>query len=209
MQKSTMSGVILLLAAAAVEASTVAPLNLKELSTLARRVVIGRVERLTSYQDASSGRILSRVQIAETHWVEGSSPVSSLSFEMTGGTFGGRRQWISGFPSLEVGDRVVLFLADETSTPLGPTVGLWQGVFFIEPDADGGRDTIADHRRRPLAAIRGEQLVAVEATADTSARSATRPVVAAPAPRLSLDEFITRVSAWRAAGRRDTTPRKQ
>ena len=205
MQKRSMSAVILLFAAAAaLDASMVTPMNLKELSAQARRITIGRIERLTSYQDAATGRILSRVEISETHAVAGAAPVPSLTFEMTGGTFGGRRQWIAGYPTFEVGDRVVLFLAEETATPLGPTVGLWQGVFFIEPDP-AGRDTIADHRRRPIAAIRGEKLVSAEA----APREATRPVEAATAPRLGLEEFLTRVSAWREAARNNVAPRKQ
>ena len=146
MKNNTISLVILL--TAALRASTVIPLNLSQLSTLAHRVVSGRIERITSYQDPASGRILSKVVIAQP------APQPPLVFEMTGGTVGDLRKWIAGLPSFQVGDRVVLFLAEDTATPLGPTVGLHQGVFFVEPDS-----TVTDHRRRPIAGIRGESLV--------------------------------------------------
>ena len=173
MKKNTIPLVILL--TAALGASTVIPLNLSQLSTLAHRVVTGRIEHITSYQDPASGRILSKVEIAQP------APQPPLVFEMTGGTVGDLRQWIAGFPSFQVGDRVVLFLAEDTATPLGPTVGLHQGVFFVEAD-----NTIADHRRRPISWIRGENLVLSDGS--TSAR-------------LKLETFLGKVHALKRAAR--------
>src|SRR5712692_7338894 len=138
-------------------ASSVVPLTFTELSKRAHRVVIGRIERITAHDDAQTGRILSRIEVAPSRSLAGGS-LLPVSFEMTGGTVGDRRQWISGFPQLKPGDRVVLFLAEDTSTPLGPTIGLWQGVFFVEND-----QTITDHRRRPIAGIRGEEVVLSDA----------------------------------------------
>ena len=175
------------LAAASVGASTVTPLNFREISTLAHQVVAGRIERVTSYKDPQTGRIMSRIEISPTRSVTGGS-LAPLTFEMTGGTVGDLRQWIAGFPALEAGDRVVLFLAGDTSTPLGPTVGLWQGVFFVESDPATGAETITDHRRRPISEIRGENLV---------------PGGASPAPRLSLDAFVQRIESMRAQKRDD------
>ncbi|MBI3694139.1 MAG: hypothetical protein HY238_04785 [Acidobacteria bacterium] len=167
MEKTTIPLVILL--TAALGASTVIPLSLSQISTLAHRVVTGRIERITSHQDPSSGRILSKVEIAQP------APQPSLVFEMTGGTVGDLRQWIAGFPSFQVGDRVVLFLAEDTTTPLGPTVGLHQGVFFVEPD-----NTITDHRRRPISGIRGENLVLSDGSGSA---------------RLKLETFLQKVQS--------------
>lgn len=183
--------ILLVVAATAVSASTVVPLSFKELSTRAHRVAAGRVEHLTSYRDAASGRIFTKVEMAETQSVSGAAPAGSFTFEMAGGTADGVRQWIAGFPSLAAGDRVVLFLAEDTSTPGGPTVGLWQGVFFVETDGSGV-ETVTNHARRPVTEIRGDQLVLGE----------TPPggrVAQSSGSRVTLDSFLNRVRSWRQA----------
>ena len=163
-------------------ASTVVPLSFGDLSTLAHRVAIGRIERITAYEEPQSGRILSRMEVLPTRPMPGASSLSPIIFEMTGGTVGDRRQWIAGFPSLRVGDHVVLFLAENTSTPLGPTVGLWQGVFFVEADPATGNEAVLDYRRRAISEIRDGQVVLSEASR---------------ASRLSLDDFVDRILAQR------------
>jgi len=168
-------------------ASSVSPVSFTQLSRAARRVSVGQVERLTSYKDAQSGRIFTTVEIRESHAVAGASPPASFTFEMAGGTVGDVRQWIAGFPQLEAGDRVALFLAEDTATPLGPTVGLWQGVFFL----DGGK--VLNHRRQVVVDIRGEELVVDDAASNKPGAPAR-----ASAPALTLDAFLSRISALRA-----------
>jgi len=186
MPKRTIPLVVLLAAlAAAAFASTVTRLSFRQLSQMAHRVAVGKIEKLTSYQDPSSGRIYSDVQISETRALGEGLPRPALTFRMAGGTVGDLRQWIAGFPALQAGDRVVLFLGPDTTTPLGPTIGLWQGVFFVDAEAASGRETVLDHRRLPVAEIRGDELVAGEAGA-------------ARASRLGLDVFLERVRALRA-----------
>jgi hypothetical protein len=196
MRNCIMTKVILLAAAAGVlSASSVVHLGFTDLSRLARRVVVGRIERITSYQDTASGRIHSRVEIAESRSIAGAAP-AAFTFEMIGGAVGDLRQWLADFPQLQEGDRVVLFLAEDTNTPFGPTIGLWQGVFFIDRDPLTGVDVIADHRRRPLAEIRGDQLITVETPAAQSGSAGPRR--AGSAARLTLDAFLSRVSTLRA-----------
>ena len=163
-------------------ASTVVPLSFGDLSTLAHRVAIGRIESITAYEEPQSARILSIMEVLPTRPMPGTASRSPIIFEMTGGTVGDRRQWIAGFPSLRVGDHVVLFLAENTSTPLGPTVGLWQGVFFVEADSATGSETVLDYRRRAISEIRNGQVVLREASR---------------AGRLSLDDFVDRILAQR------------
>ena len=87
----------------------------------------------------------------------------------------------------------MLFLAENTATPLGPTVGLWQGVYFVERDGRGV-ETVVDHMRRPIAEIRGDQLVReAEAPAGRVAQSA--------GPRVSLDDFLGQVRSLRQLAR--------
>jgi len=173
---------VICLAAGALSASTVIPMSLREISAHASRVAVGRIERIVSYKDADTGRLQSRIEVTETRSLQG-EPLGTLTFEMAGGTLDDVRQWIAGFPQFQVGDQVALFLAETTGTPLGPTVGLWQGVYFVE--ADG---TVGDHRRQPLAEIRGDQAVKAPVTRDGRVAQGTR---------VSLDEFLGRVRGFR------------
>ncbi|HYM12000.1 MAG TPA: hypothetical protein VEU62_14780 [Bryobacterales bacterium] len=203
MRKPVTSLVLLLGAAAWLNASTVVRLSFSQLSTLAQRVEAGRIERITSYHDPSSGRIMSRIEIAPWRPLGANAAPAPLSLEMTGGAVGDLRQWIAGFPNLQVGDRVVLFLAGDTSTPLGPTVGLWQGIFFIATDPATGADIITDHRRRPVVGIENDELVLGQAPGEAGAPGARPlpipPVRQAGAGPLTLNSFLGRVQALRAA----------
>jgi hypothetical protein len=166
-------------------------MNLREISTSAHRVLIGRIERLTSSRDAATGQIVSRLELAETRSLNGAS-LGSVSVDLVGGTSGGIRQWIAGFPTLNVGDSVIFFLAENTSTPLGPTVGLWQGVFFVEQDALG-QEVVVDHLRRPLTEIRGDQVVAAPERLPRGAVTQAAP------SRVTLDSFLTSIRSLRGA----------
>lgn len=177
---------VICLAAGVLSASSVIPMSLREISARASRVAVGRVERITSSRDAETGRIQSRVEVAATRSLAG-EPLGTLTFEMAGGAVGELRQWIAGFPQFQVGDQVVLFLADTTGTPLGPTVGLWQGVYFVEPDG-----TVGDHRRQPLAEIRGDDVVKAPVSRDGRVAQGTR---------VSLDEFLGQVRGFRQSTR--------
>jgi len=190
MQKHSISSVILLSALVCqLQASTIVPTTLKELSEKAQQIAIGRIDRITSYKDPTTGMIRSRIDMTPTRSLTG-SPAASFSFDMAGGVFEGVGQAIAGFPVLHTGDHVVLFLAGDTTTPFGPTVGLWQGVFFVETDRATGAQTLANHRRQPIAEIRGENLV-------LNQRAATGLALQPNAPKLTLDSFLDQVRVWR------------
>jgi hypothetical protein len=166
-------------------------MNLRDLSAQANQIVTGRIERMTSSRDSATGHLTTRVELADARSFAGDA-LGTLTVNMAGGTSGDIREWIAGFPAFNTGDRVVLFLADETATPLGPTVGLWQGVFFIEQDT-AGADIVTDHLRRPIIAVRGDQIV-------PGTLRLPRGVVAQTAgPRVTLDSFLTRVRDLRVA----------
>ena len=184
---------VILLAAytATLSASTVIPMNLRDLSAQANQIVTGRIERMTSSRDGATGHLTTRVELADARSLAGDA-LGTLAVNMAGGTSGDIREWIAGFPALNTGDRVVLFLADETATPFGPTVGLWQGVFFVEQDTTGA-DIVTDHQRRPITEIRGDQVVA------GTLRLPRGAVAQTAGPRVSLDTFLSRVRELRAA----------
>lgn len=181
--------VILLVIASALPASTVVPLNLKNLSVRAHHVTVGRIDSIISYRDSNTGRIMSRIEGAEIRSISGAEP-SRFNFEMMGGTADGSRQWIADFPTFKAGDRIVLFLPENTATPGGPTLGLWQGVFFVETDANGV-ETVADHSRRPVSAIRGDDVVVGQPAQQGAIRAAE------PETRVTLDAFLDKVRSLR------------
>jgi len=175
MKKRTMTLVVLL--AAMAQATTVAQMSFKELSTQARRVAVGKIEKITAFQDPM-GRVFSRVEITPLRSVDGEAPRGPINFEMFGGTIGDLRQSVAGFPVLKEGDRVALFLAADTTSLGGPTVGAFQGVFFIDAD-----NTVRNYQRQPLTELRGDQVIVGETG------GARR--------RVTLDEFVSRISALR------------
>jgi len=62
-------------------------------------------------------------------------------------------------------------------------VGLWQGVFFVDPDG-----TMTDHRKQPIAEIRGDEVVRAAPSRDGRVAQGTR---------VTLDEFLGRVRGFR------------
>ena len=117
--------------------------------------------------------------------------VERFSFE--GGaqqyTGAGKRVYVAGMPRFEQGDEVVLFLAGQTASALTPTVGMWQGVFYVDRDAATGVATVVDHQHRPVIAVRDGRLM-----------RAAGKVQELSQPALSLDEFFQEVERYRATG---------
>ena len=190
-RRSITTVIFLAVYSAILSASTVIPMNLQDLSAKANQIVTGRIERMTSSRDAATGHLITRVELADTRSFAGDA-LGTLAVNMLGGTSGDIRESIAGFPAFNTGDRVVLFLADETATPFGPTVGLWQGVFFVEQDT-AGVDIVTDHLRRPITEIRGNQVVA------GTLRLPRGAVAQTAGPRVSLDTFLSRVRDLRGA----------
>ena len=90
-----------------------------------------------------------------------------------GGELDGRRVYVQGMPRFEAGEEVVLFLNRQTSTVMGPTVGLWQGVFYVGRDKATGESFILDHNRQPVLGLteRAEILKGPKTPADFSLKS--------------------------------------
>lgn len=173
------------------QASSVLSVDFEQLSRLARHVVSGTVTAVDAEEDPN-GYIYSNVTIQ----VRRAAPLQlqgrEYKFRMLGGETSSKRLLIQGMPRFAVGDRVALFLNNQPSDVFGPTVGLWQGVFFIETDPSTGRDVMLSAERRPILSVqqnrlvRGQPLLKGEMT--TKALSAEGGVSA-----LSADRFFEEV----------------
>ena len=140
------------------QASSVLAVDFQQLSRLARHVISGEVTAVQADEDAS-GHVYSTVTIS----VRRASPVQlqgrEYKFRMLGGETSTKRLAIQGMPRFAVGDRVALFLNARPEQLCGPTVGLWQGGFFMEPDPTTGQEVMLDADRRPVQALRDNRLV--------------------------------------------------
>lgn len=162
--------IAVLLAAAALPlaASKVADATFAELSQAAHHVVAGEITSISTRQ-TPGGYIYSKVTLNVADASPRALAGTSYSFEMLGGEHEGQRLYIADFPELHPGDSVVLFLNDNTSQVFGPTVGLWQGVFYIQKaGSPGGKPRVADHKRRPVVEVRGGRVIRGIAPAESA-----------------------------------------
>jgi hypothetical protein len=171
-------------------ASTVVAMDFADISQRARQVIGGRITSVVSEQDPLSGYIYSTVTVAVSEAVPAEYAGREYSFRMIGGQAGDKTLAISDFPKLQTDQGVVLFLQGETATVFGPTVGLWQGVFFVERDGSSGKETITDHQGRRVLGVRNRQLI--RGFGGASVGSAPQGV--------GVKEFFDQVRAHRGAG---------
>lgn len=139
-------------------ASSVLSVDFQQLSRLARHVVSGEVTAVQAEED-SSGYIYSNVTIRVRRAAPSQLQGRDYTFRMLGGETANKRLMIQGMPRFTVGDRVALFLNAEPSAVFGPTVGLWQGVFFVETDPATGQEVILSAERRPILSLQDNRIV--------------------------------------------------
>lgn len=166
--KNLFVALVLLTAVWRVDASTVVQLNFDELSRASNNVVAGQVTEITADRDAN-GYIYSTVTIHVTEAVPESLAGTEYTFRMIGGTLNGQSTFIEGMPKFAVGDGLILFLNASTDSAMGPTVGLWQGVFRL--DSSMG---VSDSSSQLVTGVEGARLVRATrtATADAAALAA-------------------------------------
>ncbi len=192
---------LFLLLAGTLAASTVLPVNFARLSRSAHHVVAGRVTSITADKDPATGYIFSKVTLSVSEAVPSSLVGREYSFRMIGGELDGKRLYIAGFPRFQTGEKVVLFLNSQTSSVFGPTIGLWQGVFFVEKDASTGAETVTDYKRRPIIGVRDRQLLRGAPREKVSSTDLTIGGGAAsgsPANSLRTSEFFEQIRVHRA-----------
>ncbi len=164
-------------------ASTVLPVSFARLCQMAHHVVAGRIVEITPSRNEQTGHINSDVAILVSHSTPDALAGHRYTFRMIGGEMDGKRLSIVGFPQLKLNDQVVLFLNDKTSTVFGPTIGLWQGVFFVD---DSENAKVSDHLRNPLVAVRKDQLLRAAKSGGATGS-------------MSLDDFFAEIKAHRSA----------
>jgi hypothetical protein len=178
-----------------VSASTVLSVDFEQLSRTAHHVVAGEVTQITPSRDEETGYIYSQVTILVSHASPAELVGRSYSFRMIGGEMEGKSVYIADFPRFQVEDTIAFFLTSNPSTVFGPTVGLWQGLFFVDKDASGS-ETVTDHLRRPIVGVREQELI--RAARKTGSSSDDRSGEGSDSQGMNLDDFFRQVESFRS-----------
>jgi hypothetical protein len=197
MKKLALCFAFCLLVAAPLWANSVLRVDFGQLSTLAERVVAGRITKVSAAEDPRNGYIYSTVTLAVSQAVPEQLAGREYSFRMIGGELNGRVQYIADYPKLRVGNDVVLFLNANTSGVFGPTVGLGQGVFYLQSSQFDGVQRVMDRFGRPVLGVREQRLIRGVRRAE-DATGAALGTAEKSAAAMAVGDFLEQVRAQRA-----------
>ena len=121
-----------------VHATTVLPLDLRELTKISEFVVLGHVVNVHTEGQLKPRKITTVVQVEVDECLVGKCE-QILVLKQRGGQFrfddGAYTQFVSGMPKFESGERVVLFL-ERTDTNRLVVAGLSQGKFTVQGETN-------------------------------------------------------------------------
>ena len=136
MRRNACIGLLLVVCATSIDATTIAPLTFEQLVTQSAAVVYGRVTDVRAQWTADRRFIESIVSIEVMKGLKGNAH-DTVQFSVPGGQVGRYRNIIPGAPVFTTGDVAVVFLtAHGARMPV--TTGLTQGVFRVHRDARTG-----------------------------------------------------------------------
>jgi|GEM_PF-2207996 len=188
--------VFVLLASASASASTVLEVGFDRLSKSAANVVSGEILSIVPEQ-GENGLLYSNVTLRVTRSVPQRLVGRPMTVRMVGGEMNGQRMYVQGMPRFEIGDEVVLFLNRETASVMGPTVGLWQGVFYLGRDKATGEEFVLDHLRRPVMGLASDNSLMRGAELPEGVSLKSLSVDGGREP-LAADRFFERVRDFRS-----------
>jgi hypothetical protein len=135
------AGCLLIIASTAMGA-TVLRFDLEQLTKRATVVVHGKVVSKKSRKDAKVGAVVTDLRLEVTEPLKGMRG-NKFSFTVFGGVVGDRGSAISGAPTFELGEEVLVFLDRSNKFGMRSAVGLSQGKYTIR-EVDGKRLAFRD-----------------------------------------------------------------
>jgi hypothetical protein len=125
-------GICFLLIAGAASALVV-KMEIPELTTKAKQIVVGDVVDMKSVWDEGRQTIFTYVSVRVEEYVKGTGS-DMITVKIPGGVLEDRdlRLWVSDIPEFRVGERVVLFLKE--MSPHTNLLGLFQGKYTVVND---------------------------------------------------------------------------
>ena len=136
----TLAGMGLLLLGGTAQAPSVERFDLQEMTQRAEVVIHGKVQKTECRLDAK-GNIVTDVKLEVGELLKRkpgeAADAKSFEFAVYGGIFGGRGSAVSGAPTFNQGEEVLLFLSPVNSAGLRTCIGLSQGKYTIR--LEGGK----------------------------------------------------------------------
>ena len=140
----------LALAAAAAAMSVVAP-TFPELVAEAETIVRGTVTDVRTEEfDSPQGRGIRTLVTLRIERALKGTPGATFTLSQIGGTVGRRTLGIVGMPQFHVGERQIVFVADNGHV-FCPLIGIGHGRYHLRADAVTGREYVARENGVPLA----------------------------------------------------------
>lgn len=142
-----------LLCAALARATSILPPTFPDLVTEADTIVRGTVTDVHCVAvETSRGQAIHTLVTLRVERAIKGAPGETLTLTILGGTVGKRTLAIDGLPQFRVGERTLVFLANNGRT-MCPVIGARHGRFNIEHDAGTGRDYVTRDNGRPLISL--------------------------------------------------------
>lgn len=137
--------------AAGVTAMSVVPPTFPELVAEAETIVRGTVTEVRTEEfDSPQGRGVRTLVTLQVERTLKGTPGATLTLSVLGGTVGRRTLGIAGMPQFQVGQREIVFVA-ENGRVFCPLIGIGHGRYHLRADAATGREYVARDNGVPLA----------------------------------------------------------
>ncbi len=134
--------------ALSVQATTVAPLSLEEMTRRSDSIVVGKATSVTYGFNNRAGYPETRTTFTVESGLYGDSTGESVVVCLPGGPAGnGLVTVVPGMPKFKVDERAVLFLVKDKSRDVAIPTGLEQGVFRIKVDPNTDESYVFNQSR--------------------------------------------------------------
>lgn len=176
------AGALLLLSPVALQAMSVIPPTLDQLVTASDFIVRGVVTDVHSATvETSSGQAIETLVTLHVEKTLKGSPGSDVTLHFLGGKVGHRTLSVHGMPTFHVGDREIVFVANNGRT-ICPVLAAGHGRYHVRHDAAANREIIVRDNGKALTST-DEISVPLEAATPQAA------------PALSRDSFETKIES--------------
>lgn len=154
-----------LFSATMVQATTILPMSLEELTRRSDSILVGKVTSVTYVQNEVTGYPETRTTLAVQNPVYGADNLSEVVVAVPGGpTSNGLVTIIPGMPRFKVDERAILFLVNDKERGVSFPVGAEQGVYRIKYDTETEKFYV-QNQSRDLSVIDLENNVIAEKNA--------------------------------------------
>ena len=196
------AAIALALSAYKVQAGAVIPMDVDTLAGHAGQVIVGTVTAVRSYWADNPRRIESEITFEQVAYLKGIRPESTTTFTLIvpGGTVGTMSMQVSCAPAFATGEKWILFLLPTYKT--FPVVGLSQGAFRVQTDADGLERVfrasglpVVDISETSISRMPGhdEHSLTERVIEANNARVEVEPAAVQPLEPISYRDFLTQI----------------